>query len=89
MKKSKFKESQILEALQEAESSVPVAEVCRKRHRRYHLLPVEAQVRWHEVPSELHNSRTWRSKNTQLKRMYAGLAHANTSCEKKGGAIEN
>lgn len=45
MKKSKFKVSQILETLQEAESSAPVAEVCRKRHRRCHLLPVEAQVR--------------------------------------------
>ena len=31
MKKSKFTESQILETLQEAESGVPVAEVCRKR----------------------------------------------------------
>ena len=31
MKKSKFTESQILESLQEAESEVPVAELCRKR----------------------------------------------------------
>lgn len=31
MKKSKFTENQILETLQEAESGVPVAEVCRER----------------------------------------------------------
>ena len=79
MKKSKFTESQILETLQEAESGVPVAEVCRKRG-----ISVATFYRWKRkyagmTVSELKRVKELEAENARLKRMYAGLALENAA----------
>ena len=79
MKKSKFTESQILETLQEAESGVPVAEVCRKRG-----ISVATFYQWKRkyagmTVSELKRVKELEAENARLKRMYAGLALENAA----------
>ena len=74
MKKSKFTESQTLETLQEAESGVPVAEVCRKRG-----ISVATFYQWKRkyagmTVSELKRVKELEAENARLKRMYADLA---------------
>jgi len=72
MKKSKFTESQIVFALQQAESGVTVAEVCRK------LGISEATFySWKKYgglnPVELRRLRQLEEENAQLKRIVADL----------------
>ena len=79
MKKSKFTESQILETLQGAESSVPVAEVCRKRG-----ISVATFYQWKRkyagmTVSELKRVKELEAENARLKRMYADLALENAA----------
>ena len=79
MKKSKFTESQILETLQEAESGVPVAEVCRKRG-----ISVATFYQWKckyagMTVSELKRVKELEAENARLKRMYADLALENAA----------
>ena len=79
MKKSKFTESQILETLQEAESVVPVAEVCRKRG-----ISVATFYQWKRkyagmTVSELKRVKELEAENARLKRMYADLALENAA----------
>jgi len=77
MKKSRFTESQIVAVLKEAESGVPVSEVCRKHgisdatyynwKSKYGGMEVSDLRRMKEMEQELH----------QLKRMYADMALEN------------
>ena len=71
MKKSRFKESQIIAILKEAESGVPVAELCRKHgmsdatfynwRAKYGGMDVSMMKRMKELEDE----------NRRLKKMYA------------------
>jgi putative transposase len=71
MKKSRFKESQIIAILKEAESGVPVAELCRKHgmsdatfynwRAKYGGMDVSMMKRMKELEEE----------NQRLKKMYA------------------
>jgi len=77
MKKSRFAESQIVAVLKEAETGVPVQEVCRKHgisdatyynwRSKYGGMEVSDLRRMKEMEQELH----------QLKRMYADMALEN------------
>ena len=74
MKKSKFTEAQIAFALQQAESGIRVAEVCRKAR-----ISVQTYYRWRKkcgglMPSEIKRLRQLEEENQRLKRLVANLS---------------
>ncbi len=79
LKKSRFTESQIVAALKEGESGVPVADLCRK-----HGISSATYYQWKSKysgvqVSELQRLRELEVENAKLKRMYADLALGNTA----------
>ena len=79
MKKSKFSDTQIVSILNEAESGLPVKEVCRK-----YGISSACYYQWKSKfggmsVSELKRSRELAEENARLKRMYADLALENTA----------
>lgn len=79
MRRSKFTESQIVAALQEVESGVPIAEVIRK-----HGISRATFFTWKSkyggaTVAELKRLRDLEAENAKLKRMYAELALENTA----------
>jgi putative transposase len=79
MRRSKFTESQIVAALQEVESGVPIAEVIRK-----HGISRATFFTWKSkyggaTVAELKRLRELEAENAKLKRMYAELALENTA----------
>ena len=79
MKKSKFTESQILETLQEAESGVPVAEVCRKRG-----ISVATFYQWKRKYAGMTVSELKR-----VKELEAAADEAEGACLEANAAIQN
>ncbi len=79
MRKSKFTETQIVGILNEAESGIPVKEVCRK-----HGISSPTYYKWKARygglgVSELKRLKELESENSKLKRMYADMALENTA----------
>ena len=73
MKKSKFTESQIVFALQQAESGVTVAEVCRKLGISEATFYAWKKKYAHLGVSELRRLRQLEDENNRLKRLVADL----------------
>ena len=73
MKKSKFRESQIVFALQQAESGVTVAEVCRKLGISEATFYAWKKKYGGLNPVELRRLRQLEEENAQLKRIVADL----------------
>lgn len=74
MRKSKFRESQIVAVLAEGESGLPVAEICRK-----HGVSQPTYYQWKSKyagisVSELKRMRELEAENDKLKRLYANQA---------------
>jgi len=73
MKKSRFSEAQIMGILKQAESGVPVSELCREHgHEQCQLLQMAGQVWRHGYVDDLRYE-TLADENRDLKRMYADL----------------
>jgi putative transposase len=77
MKKSKFTESQIFNILKEAETGIPVVDICRK-----HSIGNATFYKWRAKYGGMDASMMKRLKeledeNTRLKRMYANAAMDN------------
>tara|TARA_R110000787_G_C13357028_1_gene439673 strand:+ start:71 stop:337 length:267 start_codon:yes stop_codon:yes gene_type:complete len=79
MRKSRFSETQIIAILKEADSGMPVKEVCRK-----HGISDATYYKWKSKyggldASELKRIKELEAENARLKRMYADLALENTA----------
>lgn len=79
MRKSRFSETQIIAILKEADSGVPVKEVCRK-----HGISDATYYKWKSKyggleASELKRIKELEAENARLKRMYADMALENTA----------
>ena len=79
MRKSRFKEVQILAILGEGEAGLPAAEVCRK-----HSISTATYYQWKSKYAgmsvhELKRVKEVEAENARLKRMYAELALENAA----------
>jgi putative transposase len=79
MRKSKFTETQIVSILKQADAGVPVKDVCRQAG-----ISVATYYQWKSKlggmeASELKRVRELEEENSQLKRLYAGLALENSA----------
>ncbi len=77
MKRSKFSDTQIVSILKQAESGMPVKEVCRQ-----HQISSACYYKWKSKfgglsVSELRRNRELEAENSKLKRMYAEMAMEN------------
>ncbi len=79
MRRSKFTESQIVAALQEVESGVPIAEVIRKHGISRGTFFVWKSKYGGTTVAELKRLRELEAENVKLKRMYAELALENAA----------
>jgi putative transposase len=74
MKKSRYSESQIIQILNEGDSGVPIADICRE-----HGISRSAYYKWKAKyggmnVNELKNLRELEIENRRLKQMYAELS---------------
>ena len=79
MRKSQFRESQIVASLKEGEAGLPVAQVCRK-----HGISAATYYQWKSKyagmsANELKRVKELEAENARLKRMYADLALENAA----------
>ena len=90
MRKSRFSETQIVSILKEADSGIPVKDLCRK-----HGISDATYYKWKSKyggleASELKRIKELEQENARLKRMYAELSMMHDSLkqvmEKKWGA---
>ena len=77
MKRSKFRDTQIVSILKGAEAGIPVKEVCRQ-----HQISSACYYKWKSKfgglsVSELRRNRELEVENSKLKRMYAEMAMEN------------
>lgn len=77
MKNTRFSDAQIIAILKQAESGVPVSELCRK-----HGMSSAAFYRWRAKfggmdASMIHEMKAMADENRRLKRMYADMAMQN------------
>jgi putative transposase len=79
MKKSKFTETQIVSILKQADSGVPIKDICRQA-----AISSATYYRWKSKyggmeASDLKRVKELEAENSQLKRMYAELALDNVA----------
>lgn len=79
MKRSRFRETQIVSILNEAEAGLPVKEVCRK-----HGISSACYYQWKSKygglgASELKRLKELEAENAKLKRLYADMALENSA----------